>query len=158
MICKMVEIRDSGTFIPALAVQLGSENEDGRKVFRSDDEREVTRWLLERAGFGPEHGDQRRYVALVKFVGGEPVEAHIDPFAWGLNPRTYHVAHQWIERHFDEIEVGRPGGRRRTHPRSQGRAEDEREVPMTFHRWWGRLLAEFLAAVLFLLWLRLVVG
>lgn len=93
MISKIIEIRDSGTFIPALAVQLGSDVEQER-------------WLLASSGYGRTQAEQREYIVLVKINGGEPCAAHIDAFAWGQNPRTLFVAHQWIAEHFDEIESG----------------------------------------------------
>lgn len=93
MISKIVEIRDSGTFIPALAVKLGSNIEQER-------------WLLSSSGFGLTFEDQAQYVVLCKINGGEPCACHIDPFAWGQNPRTMFVAHQWLREHFDELHFG----------------------------------------------------
>jgi len=93
MIAKVVEIRDRGTFVPALAVQLGSRDEQER-------------WLLASAGFGRSAEDQARYVVLVKINGGEPCDAHIDPASWGQNPRTYYVAHRWLSEHFAEVAQG----------------------------------------------------
>jgi hypothetical protein len=89
----IVEIRDRGTFISALAVQFGSEHEQER-------------WLLATSGYGRTREDQERYVMLVKIQGGEPCAAHIHPFTWGQNPRTYFVAHQWIAEHFHELTPG----------------------------------------------------
>jgi hypothetical protein len=83
MVSKLIEIRDSGTFIPALAVRLGSP-----------EERE--RYLLARSGFGRTFEDQSEYIVLCKINGGEPCECHIDPFAWGQNPRTMFVAHMYL--------------------------------------------------------------
>ena len=80
---KIIEIRDAGTFIPALAIRLGSPNERER-------------YLLARSGFGRCMEDQSEYIVLCKINGGEPCEAHIDPFAWGQNPRTMFVAHMWL--------------------------------------------------------------
>ena len=88
MICKCVEIRDSGTFIPALAVKLEADNE-------------VDRYLIRRAGFGGEMS----YVMLADLDGGTQ-RAHTDPFDWPMNPRTMHQAHLWLIAHFDEIEPG----------------------------------------------------
>ena len=93
MIAKIVEIRDAGTFIPALVVQLGSPFE-------------AERYLLARTGYGRTFEDQSRYIALMKIAGGEPCDGHIDPFAWGQNPRTYFVAHRYISEHFDELAPG----------------------------------------------------
>lgn len=83
MTCKIIEIRDSGTFIPALAIRLGSPNERER-------------YLLARSGFGRTFDEQSEYIALCKINGGEPCQAHIDPFSWGQNPRTMFVAHMYL--------------------------------------------------------------
>jgi hypothetical protein len=93
MVAKIIEIRDAMTFIPALAIKLGSENDQER-------------WLLSRAGYGSKVEDQEKYVVLVKILGGESCEAHVDPFEWGQNPRTYFVVHKYVEAHFDSLEPG----------------------------------------------------
>lgn len=90
MVSKIVEIRDSGTFIPALAVRLGSPNERER-------------YLLARSGFGRTFEDQCEYIVLVKINGGEPCAAHIDPFSWGQNPRTMFVAHMYLLNRHQEL-------------------------------------------------------
>lgn len=90
---KIIEIRDAGTFIPALAVQLGSAEEQER-------------WLLASCGYGRTIEEQAAYIVLCAIAGGEPCKAHIDPFSWGQNPRTYFVAHKYIQEHFDELEPG----------------------------------------------------
>ena len=92
MTAKVFEIRDAGTFIPVLAVKLGSENDQER-------------WLLGSAGFGTESSDQEKYVVLVQINGGLG-KATCDPYDWGQNPRTYIVAHRHIEAHFDDLEPG----------------------------------------------------
>jgi hypothetical protein len=93
MVSKIIEIRDSGTFIPALAIRMGST-----------DERE--RYLLARSGFGRSYEDQSEYVVLCKINGGEPCECHIDPFAWGQNPRTMFVAHMYLLNRQGELAAG----------------------------------------------------
>ena len=95
VIAKLFEIRDAGTFIPVLAVQLGPTDDD-----------ESERWLMARAGFGRQPEDQREYVVFCAINGGEPCRCHIDPYSWGQNPRTYFVAHDYIRAHFDELESG----------------------------------------------------
>ena len=90
MVSKIIEIRDSGTFIPALAVRLGSPNERER-------------YLLARSGFGHTMEDQSDYVVLCKINGGEPCSAHIDPFTWGQNPRTMFVAHMYLLNRHQEL-------------------------------------------------------
>lgn len=90
MTSKIIEIRDRGTFIPALAIRLGSP-----------EERE--RYLLARSGFGRTLEDQCGYIVLCKINGGEPCDCHIDPFAWGQNPRTMFVAHMYLLNRQSEI-------------------------------------------------------
>ena len=95
MTSKIIEIRDRGTFIPALAIRLGSPNE-------------AERYLLARSGFGRTFEDQSEYIVLCKINGGEPCECHIDPFSWGQNPRTMFVAHLYLLNRHQELE-GREG-------------------------------------------------
>lgn len=83
MVSKIVEIRDAGTYIPALAVQLGSGSEREER-------------LLASAGFGRFRGDQEEYVVLCKINGGEPCEAHVDYVSWGQQTRTMLVAHAYL--------------------------------------------------------------
>lgn len=92
---KIIEIRDSGTFIPALAIRLGST-----------DERE--RYLLARSGFGRTAEDQSEYIVLVKINGGEPCDAHIDPYNGGRNPRTMFVAHLYLMNRHNEVDSPLP--------------------------------------------------
>lgn len=95
MTSKIVEIRDSGTFIPALAIRLGSPNERER-------------YLLARSGFGRTMEDQSEYIVLCKINGGEPCAAHIDPFSWGQNPRTMFVAHMYLLNRQKELNASFP--------------------------------------------------
>ena len=78
---KFIEIRDAGTFIPALAFSISRE--DG--------------YLARRAGFG----DQLIY--LVK-IGQQ--QCAYDPYNWPGSSRTMTVAHGWITQHWDEIVDG----------------------------------------------------
>lgn len=90
MVSKMIEVRDSGTFIPALAVRLGSRVE-------------AERWLLASAGYGLTFEDQAEYVVLCKVNGGEPCACHVDPFAWGQSPSTMLVAHLYLLNRHGEL-------------------------------------------------------
>jgi hypothetical protein len=91
MICKTVELRDRGTFVPALAIKLTPTNE-------------ADRYLLSRAGYGLTPERQSTYVMLCGLDGGlERITC--DPFDWGDNA-TRHFAHLWLIEHFDEIESG----------------------------------------------------
>jgi hypothetical protein len=76
---KLVEIRDSMTFVPAMAIQVSGE--DG--------------YLMRRAGFGN---------AMVYLVLLATEKARYDPFNW--DTRTISVVHQWIEAHWDTVKDG----------------------------------------------------
>lgn len=95
---KLIEIRDSATFIPAMAVRLFA---------RSDAEM----FLLRRAGYSREQIEGRAilaesgiepYVILCKLDG---VEAQYDAFSW-TRSRTMGVAHRWIIEHWAEVSSG----------------------------------------------------
>lgn len=85
MIVKAIEIRDSGTFIPALAIKMEADNE-------------AQRYLLARVGFYDAQG-----VVLMRI---NDQKATADPYEWGNNPRTMIHAHQWVLENFDYIEDG----------------------------------------------------
>lgn len=101
MITKLIEVRDYGTFVPMLAIQLGSRYPDP-----TDEERD--RWLLGVSGFGRTFEEQRQYVVLAKINGGEPCACHIDPYGWGRSPRTFFVAHMYLLNRHREIGSLRP--------------------------------------------------
>lgn len=87
---KLFEIRDEGTLIPILALKTdGSELNDAE------------RWLWDRAGFGR---DGTPYVLFATINGGDG-KITCDPSDWGRN-RTMREAHEYIEKHFDELEHG----------------------------------------------------
>ena len=97
---KLVEIRDSMTCIPAMAVLL--RNRTPAEFF-----------LLRRAGYAAEviGGQEERigkpwqltpYVILCKLDG---VEAHYDSFDWP-NQRTMGTAHRHMIEHWADVESG----------------------------------------------------
>lgn len=86
MQCKTFEIRDRGTFIPAMAILLESE------VDRDN-------YLLGRAGLGRQ-GSYR--VALFNLCRGD---GFMDLYRWGP-ARTIGLAHEYIEKNFNELETG----------------------------------------------------
>jgi hypothetical protein len=94
MDCKMIEVRDRGTFIPMLAVRLGS----------GDDQE---RWLLSQAGFGRTSQDQKQYVLLANISGGTGhYRATCDKVDWTTRDRTRFSVHAYIEKHWEEILPG----------------------------------------------------
>ena len=91
MNAKMLEIRDWGTFIPMLAIQLEPSNEEDR-------------WLLARAGYGRTAEAQGKYILLCRITGGAD-RCTTDPCHWGTI-RTYSVAHAYIQQHWEELRSG----------------------------------------------------
>jgi hypothetical protein len=82
---KIFEIRDSGTFVPTIAI--------GIKVTGND----ISNYLLGRAGYGK----NRRLVLLHPTTTNK---ANYDSFAW--DDRTFSTAHEFIESHWDELKTG----------------------------------------------------
>ena len=86
MKAKALEIRDEGTFIPALAVDMNPDDP-------------AQRYLLRRVGYAC---DGRSNILLTRLCGDG--EASNDPYSWG--GRTWPVAHHWIIDHWDELNDG----------------------------------------------------
>ena len=80
---KRVEIRDRGTFIPAVALQVTGGSDEP---------------LLERAGFSED--------PLIVLIHLEGLGCHWDAFEWPANSRTMHEAHRWLEQHWNEQKDG----------------------------------------------------
>ena len=81
MMTKFVEIRDRGTLVPGLAIQIS----------------EADGWLARRAGFG-----ENSCVLLINLAR---VQCEYDPYVL-VNNRTMHVAHLWLSEHWDEHQDG----------------------------------------------------
>lgn len=92
MKAKLFEVRDAGTFIPVLAVQLGSEHE-------------AERYLASRAGYGRTAPEQSEYVYVAKINGNDSGGTY-DPHQWSGGARTMPTAHQYIIENFDALEPG----------------------------------------------------
>jgi len=89
---KLLEIRDSGTCILALAIQMMSLRPDG-----------VTHWFLHyRSGY-PADGSS---IMLMRLSDGKATN---DPHSWpslGMGRRTMGNAHNWIINHWAELSDG----------------------------------------------------
>lgn len=83
---KILEIRDEGTCIAALCVDMNPDNE-------------AQRYYLRRYGFPC---DGRPNIMVTHANGGQ--EANNDPYDWG--GRTWPNAHNYIIEHWDELEDG----------------------------------------------------
>lgn len=82
MIKKVLEIRDSMTFIPVVAINTESHSEGQR-------------YLLKRAGYA----DDGHTVILVNL---NDCRASNDPYDWA-GSRTMQTAHAYIEKHFADL-------------------------------------------------------
>lgn len=87
MKAKTLEVRDAGTFIPILAVDINPDNEGQR-------------YLMRRVGY-PCNGEPNVIVTALSADGGK---AWNDPYGWG--GRTYPVAHNYIIEHWHELSDG----------------------------------------------------
>src|SRR3990167_2536648 len=77
---KFFEIRDRGTFIPALAITISG----------------ASSWLARRAGFGD---------PLIILIHLEGMRFQDDPYAWG--DRTMRTAHPYIAAQWNTLPSGR---------------------------------------------------
>lgn len=91
MITKILEIRDQGTFIPAVAVQM----------YPHEDEHGFQRYLLRRVGY--ECDDPTRAQVVLFRASGDGA-AFSDPYAW--SNRTMQTAHLYILEHFHRLSDG----------------------------------------------------
>jgi len=91
MITKALEIRDEGTFIPMLAVDMNPSLDD---TFSGQ------HYLLRRCGY-PCDG---RPNILITRLSADGTPAWNDPYGWG--GRTFPVAHEWIIEHWNELRDG----------------------------------------------------
>ena len=89
MRAKALEIRDAATFIPALAVDMNT-NEMSTSG--------AQRWLLRRAGYAV---DSYPCIMLLSMNGGL---AHCDPYHW--SDRTFKVAHNYITENWHRLNDG----------------------------------------------------
>jgi hypothetical protein len=80
MTIKLIEIRDAGTFIPAMAIRVSGD--DG--------------YLMRRAGFG---------APMVYLVTLSTERCAYDPYNWH-GSRTMTIAHLAIEKKWDELNDG----------------------------------------------------
>lgn len=86
MKAKTLEIRDEGTFIPVLAVDIQPENEGQR-------------YLMRRCGY-PCNGEPNVIITRLDGDG----KASNDPYSWG--GRTWPVAHSYIIKKWAELKDG----------------------------------------------------
>jgi hypothetical protein len=97
MRAKALEIRDEGTFIAALAVDMNPFSDYAHKDTAA--EIEARRYLMRRCGYAC---DGRPNVILTRLDGDG--KATNDPYSWG--GRTWPVAHKYIIEHWDKLKDG----------------------------------------------------
>jgi len=85
---KILEIVDTGTFIPAFAFNVGTAFEIGR-----------ARELILRSGWSARPGI---YLGRLS----RPTECHYDPWSWGSKSRTMPEAHKWIIDNWHSLKSG----------------------------------------------------
>lgn len=96
---KLLEVRDEGTFIPMLCVDMnpGGLRGTSEEMAKSHD---AQRYLLRRRGYPC---DGRPNIAITRLgCDGDPCSN--DPHHW--RGRTFPVAHAWIIEHWDELSDG----------------------------------------------------
>lgn len=91
MIVKLLEIRDRGTCISAMAIQLDPTNEEDRR-------------LLAHAGFGRLPEDQRRYILFGNMDGGD-FAVKTDRYDWGRGT-TMEQAHVELYANWEKYRSG----------------------------------------------------
>jgi len=93
MKAKTFEIRDDGTCIPVLAVQLEAGNQ-------------ADSYLIARSGYGGNPRGNRPFVVIWPMSGGHG-HASSDPYGHGAGgDRTWVTAHEHIEKYFNDLESG----------------------------------------------------
>jgi len=85
---KLIEVRDTATFIPVIASRMRSDNVEEA-------------YLLRRAGYTREPP----YLVLLTKLGGHAA-AEYDPSSHHGLARTLPIAHEWIEQHWNGIRSG----------------------------------------------------
>jgi hypothetical protein len=86
MLVKMLEIRDTGTFIPVMCIRPLPDNEGQR-------------YLLRRDGYSCDPGDP-----IVIMIDAQCRGVSYDPYDW--HSTTHRVAHDHIRQHWDDLRDG----------------------------------------------------
>lgn len=101
---KILEVRDRGTFIPVVAVEMfpSLQEEPGGPLDNSpNDLADRQRYLLRRVGYPC---DDPETAQCVLFRANGDGHAYSDPYSWGN--RTMQNAHEYILKHFHELRDG----------------------------------------------------
>jgi len=87
---KLLEIRDEGTKIAAMAIKMFGANKKQRQILRF-------------SGFNQTTPDE--YLVALTYVACNNRQINFDYFEWS-NSRTMKAAHSYIEEHFDDLKDG----------------------------------------------------
>lgn len=99
---KALEIRDDGTFIPALAVDMNPTPSPSSLSSHGRAPDDAQRWLLRRCGYAC---DGRPNIILTRLDGNGRMATN-DYYAYGPNDRTWRYAHKYIIEHWNELKDG----------------------------------------------------
>ena len=100
MKAKALELRDEGTFIALLAVDMNPARPPGTLLSEAHDHEIRQRYLLRRVGY-PCDGEPN---ILITKLAGDGSKASNDPYYWG--DRTFAVAHAYIIEHWEKLRDG----------------------------------------------------
>lgn len=95
---KILELRDEGTFIPLLCVDMNPV--DPPRAIYEGDSHAIQRYLLRRCGYPC---DGRPNIAITH-LSADGRRFCNDPYYW--SDRTYSVAHKYIIEHWNELKDG----------------------------------------------------
>lgn len=95
---KLFEVRDEGTFIPVVAVEMFPSIGNWWDTMRPQDLYGAQKFLLHRAGYQCERLEEP---AVVLFRASGNGEALCNPADWGN--RTMRVAHEYIQANFARL-------------------------------------------------------
>ena len=99
MQAKALEVRDEGTFIPVLAVDMNPRR--GGDDPMDDGVFDRQRYLLRRCGYPC---DRRPNVIVTRLDGNG--QATNDPYSWKGGARTWPIAHNYIIENWDRLKDG----------------------------------------------------
>lgn len=98
---KVLELRDVGTFVPVLCVDMNPDMvREGPHSDQGHAPNESQRYLLRRVGYPC---DGKANIALTRLDAGGG-SCWNDPYGW--TGRTFPVAHKWIIEHWSELSDG----------------------------------------------------
>lgn len=97
---KLIELRDDGTFIPLLCVDMNPQGDAGGVSAHDYPQFEAQRYLLRRCGYPC---DGRPNIAITH-LGCDGGPMNNDPHSWG--GRTRPVAHAYIIENWDKLKDG----------------------------------------------------